>query len=909
MPTSFLDAQSQERDPYQLQTPQDASLYSSAAMQSDMLNTANRNPNTVVLGGQVGKTTTGLQYETPIQEQVYYNRAVEDAAKADSDGTVTSAGANSYLDSLSNERSSMTYSTSGQASADLQSSDPNVRLNAERALAQQKEQDITGYQKQAEGTQISSASKSAYISQLPPADPNETMQEKNLRAAVMSGGHAGLSAGQALTSLQTLRDDRLKLDEKTQLLKEQQTSESATEKASQFRMGQTGGSYAASFTAKKDAERSREMRDWNEKVGDFMNSAWDSALTGNLDMAEKFRGEANRAFDQRMQIEDLAMKEREQTMALREYEDTRAANAQTGAMNTIGNLVKAGFTPDKLPQGYLDEMDERAGMPSGFSNNLFGIAQAESEAVAIEAAADAELKQEELKMKRQDSAVKLIGALKDVPLGQSITIDGVEYTGLEKPTPNITTGTETDNQGNTTFWSFNKDTGEVTTTGLGSIGASKDGWTKMQGSDGNWWMVNPNTKQYVPAQPTGAQTSWSGSFPDGSQSPYRSANDPYQGQCAAFCNDMYAEGRLLGNSFSEKKATMGRYEIRESPEDVQPGDTFLMEAGSTGHVGFISAKNHAPDGSIVYTITESNYVPPGGEVISNTRTMRADDKKLKMIVNIPTRTDRLPLAGPDAKDPSRAQKSFETLFPSVATAPSTYEGQKTSLEATRGQDGYVNTDTYKSLRSQQKTDADKKSFDANFSNMLNPKDQTAKAFLGDEQKKEGRNLESGQAKLLAEGQNLNNVLTPVQEILSKDNLFGPVAGRTRAINPYDTEAQDAQARLKRATQVIGSYLEGGVLRKEDEIKYAKMLPQLTDTPDVAKKKLEGVRRLVQDKQREYIGSYKSAGYNVSQFENQSSVDDGKTGVSTEKIRVKRISDGKEYMIDADKFNSNIFIKP
>jgi hypothetical protein len=66
-------------------------------------------------------------------------------------------------------------------------------------------------------------------------------------------------------------------------------------------------------------------------------------------------------------------------------------------------------------------------------------------------------------------------------------------------------------------------------------------------------------------------------------------------------------------------------------------------------------------------------------------------------------------------------------------------------------------------------------------------------------------------------------------------------------------------------QSIGKYLEGGVLRAEDEKKYEKMLPQLSDTPAVAKAKLVGIDALLKAKQQQYIQDVQTGGYNASNF--------------------------------------------
>lgn len=129
-----------------------------------------------------------------------------------------------------------------------------------------------------------------------------------------------------------------------------------------------------------------------------------------------------------------------------------------------------------------------------------------------------------------------------------------------------------------------------------------------------------------------------------------------------------------------------------------------------------------------------------------------------------------------------------------------------------------------------------------------------------------KQLSAAQANLLSEGNQLSFVLDPLYGILeSKKDLFGPITGRIGQANPYNTGAQTIDDDLRRAAQTIGKYMEGGVLRKEDEEKYRKMLPQLTDTPDVARNKLDGVADLLMRKQQEYIDSYARAGYDVSNF--------------------------------------------
>ena len=57
-----------------------------------------------------------------------------------------------------------------------------------------------------------------------------------------------------------------------------------------------------------------------------------------------------------------------------------------------------------------------------------------------------------------------------------------------------------------------------------------------------------------------------------------------------------------------------------------------------------------------------------------------------------------------------------------------FSDQKTQLEASKGSDGYVNTDTYKEIRSKLKS-TQQTAFDKNFSYLLNPNDASASSFI------------------------------------------------------------------------------------------------------------------------------------------------------------------------------------
>lgn len=96
--------------------------------------------------------------------------------------------------------------------------------------------------------------------------------------------------------------------------------------------------------------------------------------------------------------------------------------------------------------------------------------------------------------------------------------------------------------------------------------------------------------------------------------------------------------------------------------------------------------------------------------------------------------------------------------------------------------------------------------------------------------------------------------------------YGPVVGRASSWNPYDTKAQTIDAQMRAASQAFGRYMEGGVLRKEDEEKYRRMFPQLSDTPQVAKNKLAVVRRLLAERQNSSVKALGAQGYRTKGFE-------------------------------------------
>lgn len=82
---------------------------------------------------------------------------------------------------------------------------------------------------------------------------------------------------------------------------------------------------------------------------------------------------------------------------------------------------------------------------------------------------------------------------------------------------------------------------------------------------------------------------------------------------------------------------------------------------------------------------------------------------------------------------------------------------------------------------------------------------------------------------------------------------------------WGSDAKQRQGTIDRVKQVIGKALEGGVLRKEDEYKYAKILPTIGDPPEVAKSKLAELRKALTQRRQTFVESLGDAGFDTGKF--------------------------------------------
>ena len=113
-------------------------------------------------------------------------------------------------------------------------------------------------------------------------------------------------------------------------------------------------------------------------------------------------------------------------------------------------------------------------------------------------------------------------------------------------------------------------------------------------------------------------------------------------------------------------------------------------------------------------------------------------------------------------------------------------------------------------------------------------------------------------------------------------LWTPITNLTG----WGTEAKQKQAQIDRVKQVIGKALEGGVLRKEDEAKYEKILPTIKDSPELVRAKLNGLVAAIEKRHGRKLEALESAGYDVSRFTGAGAAMDGEGWQTVDGIRVR-----------------------
>ncbi len=130
----------------------------------------------------------------------------------------------------------------------------------------------------------------------------------------------------------------------------------------------------------------------------------------------------------------------------------------------------------------------------------------------------------------------------------------------------------------------------------------------------------------------------------------------------------------------------------------------------------------------------------------------------------------------------------------------------------------------------------------------------------------GSKLTAEQTALLSGIDTSSKQLEKIEKIIDESSpLMGPVKGALTSLSPYATETRTFDAQMKLAAQKIGVSLERGKLTDADIERYRKMLPNITDTPEVAKGKIAIVKQLLADEKMAQIETLGKSGYNVSKL--------------------------------------------
>lgn len=167
----------------------------------------------------------------------------------------------------------------------------------------------------------------------------------------------------------------------------------------------------------------------------------------------------------------------------------------------------------------------------------------------------------------------------------------------------------------------------------------------------------------------------------------------------------------------------------------------------------------------------------------------------------------------------------------------------------------------------------------------------------------GRQVTSGDAAKFAELDTALDDVTAVRSVLTAKGATGAGPAFDAAVPNWITsatgwgkDAKKTQAVIDRVKQAIGKAFEGGVLRKEDEAKYAKILPTISDAPEIVVSKLDGLEAAIKLRKQREVDAREDAGYDVSRFRSRGEAPPDAGGGLVQ----MRTPDGRVLPIPADK---------
>lgn len=195
----------------------------------------------------------------------------------------------------------------------------------------------------------------------------------------------------------------------------------------------------------------------------------------------------------------------------------------------------------------------------------------------------------------------------------------------------------------------------------------------------------------------------------------------------------------------------------------------------------------------------------------------------------------------------------------------------------RDQDGNLNPGfTQSILREMQALGVDVSGIDPNAmtESQVNELHRNMLAQEKADRDRSGRQMTPGQTTAITEYDDSLRLLESVKTSMLVDfkDVGGPISSRLGSIPGIELVSESAmrqrefEAQVNLVKQIIGKALEGGVLRKEDEIKYEKILPNLKDTDRIRATKIAELERQILGKKQGLLQNLSLSGYNTSGFD-------------------------------------------
>lgn len=118
-----------------------------------------------------------------------------------------------------------------------------------------------------------------------------------------------------------------------------------------------------------------------------------------------------------------------------------------------------------------------------------------------------------------------------------------------------------------------------------------------------------------------------------------------------------------------------------------------------------------------------------------------------------------------------------------------------------------------------------------------------------------------------------SVIKQIEQTIKNYNAWTSIWGYNIWWNTYTNEWSKANAIYGQWVKIIGKFLEWGKLAEWDQKVYEKLLPNVSDSEEVANSKIQNIKNLVKDFYNWQIEQYWNAKFNVSDFDTYNSYDE------------------------------------